>query len=265
MSTIITVANHKGGTGKSFTVQNLGAVLAKYHQQNTLMIDLDPQGSLTQSCGIGDVADRSMAEVIGTDRMGTMPIKNIIRQLGPRLYLAPSDIALSDSEMGLIARLNREHVLDRVITPIRDKYDVILVDTPPSKSLLLYNALTASDLVLVPSQPVGVDMRGLRLFLDTLDQIREETNPGLEALILPTFYDNRLTAHRDTIEAMTAAGWPVLEVRIKRSIRASEAASIGKAVGEYAPGNPVDESYIQLGEAIQKWLTEKNTRKPSKT
>ena len=117
-----------------FTTQNLGAVLAKQYQLKTLLIDLDPQGSLSQSCGAGNVADNSMAEVLGSDRVGKLTIKDILIQVSNHLLACSlRHCTIRDTEWGFIARLNREHVLERALKPIRDRFDVILIDTPPKQ------------------------------------------------------------------------------------------------------------------------------------
>ena len=116
-------------------------------------------------------------------------------------------------------------------------------------------ALTAADAVLVPTQPLAVDLRGLRLFLETVDQVRQELNPELETLgVLVTFYDARLTHHKQALETMQSAGIPVLPVLIGRSIRVAEAAGAGQSVAVYEPGNPQAANYRQLAEVVRAWL-----------
>ena len=148
---------------------------------------------------------------------GTTPINDILIELNPNLYLAPADLALAATELGLGSRMGRENVLKKALKPLGLYFDVAIIDCPPSLSLLTVNALTASNAVLIPTQPQVVDLRGLRMFLNTLDNIRQELNPDLETLgILPTFYDRRLIHHREAIEAMEGASLPVLSVKIGR-------------------------------------------------
>jgi chromosome partitioning protein len=257
---IVAIANQKGGVGKSATTHALGTVLASDHNQRVLLVDIDPQSSLTEACDAGDTANNSMAEVMGGATPGSKPITEVILELGDNLYLAPADLALAATELGLGSRMGRENVLKKSLAPIKPVFDIVLIDCPPSLSLLTVNALTAADAVLIPTQPQVVDLRGLRLFLDTLTNIRQELNPELETLgILPTFYDRRLVHHREAVEAMERAGLPVLPVKIGRSVRVAEAAASGETVVTYEPNNPQAQAYRDLAEVIDQWLNKKLT------
>lgn len=254
----IAIANHKGGVGKTATVQALGTALAADHGRRVLLVDADPQASLTGACGLeAEAADASLAEVMGTATPGSLALRDVIHELGTRLHLVPADLSLAASELGLVARIGRENVLRQALTAVAGGYDVCLIDCPPSLGLMTVNALTAADAVLIPTQPQIVDLRGLRLFLDTLGQIRQGLNPELETLgILVTFFDRRLIHHRGALETMEAADLPLLPVRIGRSIRVAEAATRGEAVTTYAPRNPQAKAYRRLGEAVEIWLSE---------
>lgn len=255
---IITIANHKGGTGKTATTHALGAVLASGGRQ-VLLVDVDPQASLTAACGV-NAAGASLAEVLGISAPGNMPLARAIRDLGGGLHLAPADIALAATELGLVTRMGRESVLKKAVATVTADFDVALIDTPPSLGLLTLNALTAAEAVLIPTQPQVVDLRGLRLFLDTLKNIQAELNPELEILgILVTFYDRRLTHHQAAMEAMRDAGLPLLPVMIGRSIRVAEAAAHSETVVTYEPRNPQAEAYRELGEVVQRWLDARPT------
>ncbi len=251
----IAIANQKGGTGKSATTHALGAVLAADYGRQVLLVDMDPQSSLTEASAGIDAAGASLAEVIGGATPGTLQLQDIIIELDDNLYLAPADLALAATELGLSSRMGRENVLKKALAPLREYVDVVLIDCPPSLSLLTVNALTAADAVLIPTQPQAVDLRGLSLFLQTLDSIRGELNPDLVTLgVLPTFYDARLIHHREAMEAMERAGLPVLPVRIGRSVRVAEAAANGETVVTYEPNNPQAEAYRVLSEVINQWL-----------
>ncbi len=253
----IAIANQKGGTGKSATTHALGAVLAANYGRRVLLVDMDPQSSLTEASAGIDAAGVSLAEVIGGATPGTLQLQDIIIELDDNLYLAPADLALAATELGLSSRMGRENVLKKALAPLRDYVDVVLIDCPPSLSLLTVNALTAADAVLIPTQPQAVDLRGLSLFLQTLDSIRGELNPDLVTLgVLPTFYDARLIHHREAMEAMERVGLPVLPVRIGRSVRVAEAAANGETVVTYEPNNPQAEAYRALSEVIDQWLTD---------
>lgn len=252
----IAIANQKGGTGKSATTHALGAVLASEYQRRVLMADIDPQSSLTEACANIDTSGASLAEVLGGATPGSLSLKKIILEISDNLYLAPADLALAATELGLVSRMGRENVLKKALASMADTFDVALIDCPPSLSLLTVNALTAADAVLIPTQPQAVDLRGLRLFLSTLDNIRQELNPDLQTLgILPTFFDSRLTHHKEAIGAMERAGLPLMKVRIGRSVRVAEAAASGETVVTYEPKNPQAQAYRELAEEINQWLS----------
>jgi chromosome partitioning protein len=258
---IIAIANHKGGVGKTATAHALGTVLATDYDWQVLLVDIDPQSSLTGACGVGDTAGEGLAEVLGGATPGDIAMSEVITQLDDGLYLAPADLALAATELGLVSRMGRENVLKKALATVNGDYDVAIVDCPPSLGLLTLNALTAADAVLIPTQPQVVDLRGLRLFMDTLDQIRVELNPELETLgVLPTFYDRRLNHHKAALGAMERAGLPLMESQIGRSVRVAEAAASGETVVTYEPKNPQAEAYRGLAQEINQWLKSKVNR-----
>jgi chromosome partitioning protein len=249
---ILAVATQKGGVGKSATTQALGVVLANAHGRRTLMVDVDPQSSLTLACGV-TAEERSLAEVLD----GKAKLGDVLVELDKNLWLAPADIALANTELFLAAQLGRETVLKRALVAAGSRFDVCLIDCPPSLGLLTINALTAADAVLIPTQPQVADLRGVRLFLSTLEKIREVLNPSLETLgIVATFYDNRLLHHRDAIETMKAGGLPLLPVFIGRSVRVAEAAAAGQSVITYEPSNKQTAAYRELAEIVNQWLND---------
>lgn len=251
----IAIANHKGGTGKTATAHNLGHALAG-RGLRVLMIDLDPQGSLTLACGVQDAGKLTMAGVMGGSAPGGLGLGEVVRELGPRLALAPADIELAGAELGLISRLGRENVLRKAMQGLAMQFDIALIDCPPSLGLLTVNALTAADRVLIPTAPTPADLRGTRLFLASVAQVREALNPGLQALgVLVTFWDPRLALHRDALQAMQAAGLPVLSVMIGRSVRVAEAAGAGQALAVYEPRNPQAAAYSALAEELMTCLS----------
>ena len=251
---IVSVANHKGGTGKTATAHNLGAALAASGRR-VLLVDTDPQGSLTGACGIQDAGEHSLAEVLGGSSPGRLAIGEVTQHVSPGLDLVPGDLALSTSELGLVSRLGRESVLKKALGQVAGKYDICLIDCPPSLGLLTVGALVASQGVIIPTQPLIQDLRGLRLFVDTVTQIRDELNPNLAILgILVTFYDGRLVHHRQAIEFIQAAGLQLMPVMIGRSVRVADAAGAGQAVITYEPMNIQAQNYQKLGEEVDRWL-----------
>jgi len=146
-------------------------------------------------------------------------------------------------------------VLRRALSTLGDHYDLAILDCPPSLSLLTVNALAAASAVLIPTQAEIVALRGLRLFLDTLAQVREALNPDLVTLgILPTFVDGRLAHHREALDMMRAGELPLLDVTIGRSVRVAEAAGSGQTVLEYDARNRRAAEYRALGEVVERWL-----------
>lgn len=248
---ILSIANHKGGTGKTATARALGDYMAM-RGYKTLLLDMDPQASLTMSAGFRDLRP-SLVDVIGGAQPGDLPIAKIVRSVRDNLDLAPSNLDMASVELGIASRLGREYILSKALKGLR--YDIAIIDCPPSVSLLVINALVACDAVLIPTQLNPVDAAGVRQFISTVDAIRDNLSAKLTILgILATFYDARLTTHRTVLEAMQAAGWAVLPVTIGRSIRVAEAAASGESVLTYDINNPQSGAYIELGEIIEKWL-----------
>jgi len=255
---VLAIGNQKGGTGKTATTHALGAVLASAGRR-VLLIDADPQGSLTGACGIGDTEGRSLAEVVGDTDDGALALGDVVRTLGPGLDLVPADIALASSELGLVVRMGREGVLRQALAGVGG-YDVALIDCPPSLGLLTVNALAAAHGVLIPTQAQIVDLRGLNLFLGTVERVRRALNPALQIVgIVPTFFDGRLIHHQRALAAMREASLPVLDVTIGRSVRVAESAATGQSVVDFDANNPRAHEYKALGQEVDAWLARVRT------
>ena len=264
----IAIANHKGGTGKTATTHNLGVVLARECGQRVLLVDADPQASLTGTCGVqdemapGETPGRarflkqvfSLAEVLGGAKPGRVALKEVLVDLGENLWVCPGDSALATAAEGLAARLQREYVLKKVLATVDQDFDVCLIDCPPDQGLLTVNALCAAQAVIVPAQPTAQDLRGLLLFIETVKSIQQEINPALTFLgILLTFYDARLRHHQEEMQLIEKAGLAILPVAIGRSVRVAEAAGACQSVFTYARSNPESQHYV----ALAQWVIER--------
>jgi chromosome partitioning protein len=249
---VISIANQKGGVGKTTSTLAMGSMLAE-RGRRVLIVDLDPQGSLTESLGI-ECVGRSMAEVIGLVDPGPLTIPGIAQKISEGLSLAPSDLALASCELALIARLGREIALRNALRLAAPLYDLALIDCPPSLGLLTVNALVASDGVITPTLPAAADLRGLRLFLSTLDKVKQ-LNPGLQLVgILITQFDGRLNSHNQALDTLQSAGLPILFPAVPRSVRVQEAAGVKQSLTVYDPKGKPAEAYRQITSEVEKWL-----------
>jgi chromosome partitioning protein len=245
MTRTISVANQKGGVGKTTTVVNLGVVLARM-QKKVLAVDLDPQGALSVGLGIdGFGLDKTIYTALTES---DLPINRIVYPVKAYLDLIPSNIELASAEMELIAEIRREYILRRVLEPLRPWYDFILIDCPPSLGLLTVNALCASQEVLIPMQCEYFAMRGIRLLLDAIDRIKARLNPDLElGGILATMYSTGTIHAREVLnEIRSVFGDKVFDIVIHKSIRFAEASVASQAIVEYASTHKGAEAYRKL-------------------
>lgn len=248
----IAIANHKGGVGKTATTHALGDALSRAGRR-VLIVDIDPQSSLTNACGVMEPSP-NITDVLGDSQPGETPLIETIIDVSDHdgvFHLVPSDIELSINESGLFQRMKREYILRDGLTAVSQNYDVCLIDCPPSLSILTVNALSASDGVIVPTQPQITDIRGLNLFLGTLGTITQNLNPNLILMgILITFFDGRLIHHMDAIETMKANRYPLFETMIGRSIRVAESPAAGESVITYDPTNKQAQQYNALAHEL---------------
>jgi len=256
MSRIVAVANQKGGIGKTTTTLALGTALAE-RGRRVLIVDLDPQASLTSAAGLEPEALDTTIYAAFAQYMaeGTVPAySDLVQPLGPSLALLPSSLDLALAELDLHNAVRREYVLTEILAVARDDYDVVLVDCPPSLTWLTINALTAAQQVLIPVVPEFLAARGLGQLLGTIGRVkRNKLNPTLEIVgAVLTMVDTR-TAHgrhvAERIRAFLAGQAPILG-EVKRSIRASEAAEAGESVLRYDTHGETARGYRDVATAL---------------
>ena len=250
MGKIIAVANQKGGVGKTTTSVNLAASLAAM-EHPTLLIDFDPQANGTSGVGIDPkTVTASTYEIL----IGSTPAQEAILETEtPFLSLIPSHINLVGAEIEMVEIPDRERMLRRALEPIRDQFDFIIIDCPPSLGLLTLNSLTASDSVLIPVQAEYFALEGLGQLLNTIKLVRQHLNPDLEIEgVVLTMFDARLRlANQVASEVRRYFGEKVFNTIVQRNVRLSEAPSFGTPVLLYDPTSTGARNYIGLaGEVL---------------
>jgi chromosome partitioning protein len=239
-------ANQKGGVAKTTTTLNL-AVAFKEQGFRVLVIDLDPQGNLTMSQGMNpDAIERSMFDVL----VHRIPISDVIEQR--EVDIAVASIDLAGAELALSSMIGRERALEKALVEVREQYDYILIDTPPSLGLLTINAFVAATGVIVPVQCEYLSLRGLVQLENTLAMVRENLNAhvGVEGIVA-TMYDGRTLHSREAIEILEENfGDLVFRTRIRKTIRYAEAPVKGSSVLKYDPTGPAAEAYRELAKEV---------------
>jgi chromosome partitioning protein len=246
MGRVISFANQKGGVAKTTTTLNLGVAFAEKGLK-ILLVDLDPQGNLTMSQGLNpDSIERSMFDVL----VHRLPIQEVIHHA--EVDLAVSSIDLAGAELALSSMIGRERALEKALVGVKDGYDYVLIDTPPSLGLLTINALVASNGVIVPVQCEYLSLRGLVQLENTLSMIRENLNPHVEIEgILPTMYDSRTLHSREAVEILQENfGDLVFGTKIRKTVRYAEAPVKGTSVLKYDPSGNAAEAYRELAKEV---------------
>ena len=228
MTTVLAVANQKGGVAKTTSVASLGAALAELDQR-VLLVDLDPQACLTFSLGI-DPEDLEVS-VHHVLTKGTSP-DEVILETEDGVDLLPATIELARAEADLLTRTGREHAVKAAVEPLEDSYDWVLLDCPPSLGVLTVAALTAAQGVLIPLQCETLSHRGVGQLLDTVHDVRRFTNRGLEVWgVLPTLYDGRTNHARTVLDTISETyDLDVVEPPIPKTIKFAEAPARGRSI-----------------------------------
>lgn len=265
MVKIISVANQKGGVGKTTTTVNLSAIFAKKGKK-VLLIDADPQGNATSGLGVNKKLDRSLYDILINDASA----EECIRETNIKnLDICPSNIDLAGAEVELVSMLSREQRLKEKLDIIKNKYDYILIDCPPSLGLLTLNALTASDYILVPVQCEYYALEGLTQLLNTVKLVKKHLNKKIVVLgAVLTMYDVRTNLSNEVVkEVRNFFKNHVFKTIIPRNVRLSEAPSYGMSIVEYDEKSRGAKAYISLANEILRALsskTENNKQKEKK-
>lgn len=250
MGRTYTLVNQKGGVGKTTTVINLGAYLA-YYGQRVLLVDLDPQANATSCLGVDKQTVRggTYESLIGNSSAASYVLHN------PRfkISLLPASPSLAGAEVELVGELARENFLNDALQPVRDRYDYILIDCPPSLGLLTLNGIIAAqDGVIIPVQCEYLPLEGLSQLNQTLERIRNAIFPKLSVRgVLLTMFDGRTNLSNDVVhEVRQHFADLVFEVVIPRTVRLAEAPSYGQPISVYAPNSNGAETYAALAREI---------------
>jgi chromosome partitioning protein len=247
---IIAMCNQKGGVGKTTTTINLGAALGEYGRK-VLLVDFDPQGALSVGVGVNPHELDTTVYQLLMDR--SIDIRDVIQHTAfENLDLLPANIDLSAAEVQLVGEVAREMVLARVLRPVLDDYDVILVDCQPSLGLLAVNALTAAHGVLIPLECEFFALRGVALLVETIEKVQDRLNPRLEIDgILATMYDSRTLHSREVVARVVEAfGDNVFHTVISRTVKFPDATVAAEPITTYATTHPGAEAYRSLAREL---------------
>lgn len=246
MKGIIAIANHKGGVLKTTTTHNLGTELARRGHE-VLMIDLDPQASLTLSAGFEPMEfDHTICDIFENNT----PADRCIRKIKESLSLLPSSTELAVLEMQLFSRTARETILARAMQRIRKNYDYILIDCPPQLSILAINGLSMADTVIIPSKPDYISYRPIEQLQNTIYDIQELVNPQITIMgVIASLFEKQVSEHKEVLEVMKE-NYNVIGI-VKKTAEATKGIYDGRAVVEWNPKSEIAEQYQRIAAYIE--------------
>ncbi|HEX3900843.1 MAG TPA: ParA family protein [Mycobacteriales bacterium] len=246
---VLAMCNQKGGVGKTTTTINLGAALVEFGRK-VLLVDFDPQGALSVGLGVNPMElDQTIYNALMEKSVSA---DDILLKTNAGMDLLPSNIDLSAAEVQLVGEVAREQSLKRVLAPLIDDYDIVLIDCQPSLGLLTINALTAANGVIVPLECEFFALRGVALLIQTIEKVSERLNPQLELEgILATMYDSRTLHGREVLSRVVQAFGPkVFHTVINRTVRFPETTVAGEPITSFASSSPGAQAYRDLAREV---------------
>ena len=247
---VIALCNQKGGVGKTTTTMNLGAALAEYGRK-VLLVDFDPQGALSANLGVRPEDGEPSLYQLLVDR--DLDVRTVVRGTEIEgIDVLPTDIHLSAAEVHLVTEVAREMILKRLLRPLLDDYDAVLIDCQPSLGLLAVNALTAAHGVLIPVECEYFALRGVALLQQTIEKVTDRLNFGLEIDgVLPTMYDPRTLHSREVVARLVDVfGDKVFHTVIARTVKFPDSSAASQPMTTYAPTHPGTQAYRQLAREL---------------
>ncbi len=247
---IVAVANQKGGVGKTTTAINLGAALAEYGRK-VLVVDFDPQGAASVGLGVNALdLETTVYDLLLNPKLDVHDA--ICKTVDENLDLLPANIDLSAAEVQLVNEVARESALTRVLRPVQDDYDVIIIDCQPSLGLLTVNALTAAHGVTIPVATEFFALRGVALLVETIETVRDRINPRLKIDgIIPTLVDSRTLHSREVLDRLNEAfGDLVYDTTIRRTVKFPDASVATEPILTHAPTHAGAQAYRRLAREL---------------